>query len=449
MNEKKLFGTSGIRGDAKKDFTNQFCFDIACSFPKFLDNHNQKGPIAIGKDPRSSTPRIAKAVTDGLFFSEKKVFDQGICPVPAINSILKTSEMTAGIMITGSHIDAELNGLKFFSFKEEILKEHEAEIEEIYFKLKEKVKFKSFVKEPIDENRANEGYAEMLLSFAQKPYPKWKVVLDCSNGCQSVVMPELLNNLGFEVVVINNNIHGKFIARDTEAQGAVEALSKMVVKTQANLGIGFDPDGDRVVFVDESGNFIPGDVSGSLIAKYEDVGNIIITPINTSQVVEALGKPVIRTRVGSPFVVKAMKDNNASFGFEANGGGIFAKGVMSRDGGTTTITLLNILSRERKSLKELVSLLPKFYLHRLKVDCPTSLNEKILLAAEKEYKATRIEKLDGLKLWLDKTTWILFRPSNNAPEFRVFVEAETSQKAEEQATLGIAFVKKIMKGENI
>ncbi|MFH1289234.1 MAG: hypothetical protein ABIH88_00755, partial [Patescibacteria group bacterium] len=352
-------------------------------------------------------------------------------------------------MITGSHIDAELNGLKFFSFKEEILKEHEAEIEEIYFKLKEKVKFKSFVKEPIDENRANEGYAEMLLSFAQKPYPKWKVVLDCSNGCQSVVMPELLNNLGFEVVVINNNIHGKFIARDTEAQGAVEALSKMVVKTQANLGIGFDPDGDRVVFVDESGNFIPGDVSGSLIAKYEDVGNIIITPINTSQVVEALGKPVIRTKVGSPFVVKAMKDNNASFGFEANGGGIFAKGVMSRDGGATTITLLNILSREGKSLKELVSLLPKFYLHRLKIDCPTSLNKKILLAAEKEYKAVKIEKLDGLKLWLDKTTWILFRPSNNAPEFRVFVEAKTSQKAEDQANKGIDFVKKIMKGENI
>ncbi|MBU1127169.1 phosphoglucosamine mutase, partial [Patescibacteria group bacterium] len=70
MNEKNLFGTSGIRGDAEKDFTNQFCFDIACSFSKFLDNHNQKGPIAIGKDPRSSTPRIAKAVTDGLFFSE-------------------------------------------------------------------------------------------------------------------------------------------------------------------------------------------------------------------------------------------------------------------------------------------------------------------------------------------------------------------------------------------
>ena len=98
-------------------------------------------------------------------------------------------------------------------------------------------------------------------------------------------------------------------------------LQRLGFEIKAVLGIGYEADGDRVVFIDEKGQFIPGDYSGALIAKYAD-GQAVVTPINTSQVVEHIGKKVIRTKVGSPYVVKAMKDKNIPFGFEGNGGGV-------------------------------------------------------------------------------------------------------------------------------
>jgi len=116
-----LFGTSGIRGSAKEFFTNQFCFDIGRTFAKFLAKHKQKGKIAVGMDPRESSPRIKRAFILGLQEEGYKVSDQGISPVPAMNYILIADHSLAGsAMITGSHIQADFNGIKFFAFREEI-----------------------------------------------------------------------------------------------------------------------------------------------------------------------------------------------------------------------------------------------------------------------------------------------------------------------------------------
>jgi len=198
-----------------------------------------------------------------------------------------------------------------------------------------------------------------------------------------------------------------------------------------------------VVFVDEKGNFIPGDYSGALISKYGDTP-VIVTPINTSQVVNYLGKPVIRTKVGSPYVVKAMEENNATFGFEANGGGFSKEIMMSRDAGSAAIKILNLLKKERKTLGELVNTLPQFFLYRTKVECPINLNPLILEKAKEKFGGMKIEEMDGLKIWLSKSTWILFRPSSNAPEFRVFAEAKTREEARRIGEEGIKFVRSII-----
>ncbi|MBU3956738.1 hypothetical protein KKI19_00450, partial [Patescibacteria group bacterium] len=368
-----LFGTSGIRGDAEELFTNQFCFDIGRTFVKFLDNHKQSGSITVGMDPRGSSPRILEAIEAGLLFAEREVVDQGATPVPALNWVLKVTPYAGSIMVSGSHISANLNGLKFFAFKEEILKNHEKEINDIYNKIKDKAKFqksKHIIKE---ENRANESYQEMLINLADEPYPKWKlVIVDPGNGAQSDTMPQVLSRLGLKVKEINASIQGEFIARDTETEGVLANLQQLVKKEKPDLGIAYDYDGDRVIFIDENGEFIPGDYTGSLIAKYSNTSKVI-TPINTSQVVDYLDKPVIRTKVGSPYVVEAMKKNKASFGFEANGGGISAEILMSRDGGSTTIKILNLLKNHRSKLSSLVGTLPRFYLYRVKVDCPQDL----------------------------------------------------------------------------
>lgn len=440
---QSLFGTSGIRGDAQKLFTNQFCFDIGRTFAQFLDNHTQYGPVAIGMDPRESSPKIFEAIEMGLAFAGREIVNQGTTPVPALNWLLKIAPYAGSMMVSGSHIAPHLNGVKFFAFKEEILKKHEAEITSIYFQLKEKEDYKKRRIEAKNESRANEEYEEMLVKLGNL-LPRWRVVVDPGNGVQSNLMPRVLGRLGLEVVGINDELQGEFKARDTETEGFLKDLQKKVVKEKAYLGIAFDVDGDRVVFVDENGRFIPGDYSGTLIAKYSDTA-VVVTPINTSQVADYLGKPVVRTKVGSPFVVEAMKKHKATFGFEANGGGISAEIMMSRDGGSSTVKILNIMKKEGKSFGELVDSLPQFFVFRSKADCPSELNTLILKEAKLNFKGVKIEELDGIKIWIDKTSWILFRPSNNAPEFRVFAEAKTQKRATKLGQDGIKFVKEMIR----
>lgn len=453
-----LFGTSGIRGDAEKLMTDQFCFDIGRTFVKFLENHDQKGAIGIGMDPRFSSQRIKECFSMGVLYEDRNVFDEGITPVPAMNHLLIIdNDMAGSVMITGSHIRADFNGMKFFAFKKEILKEHEKEIEDIHKKIKRDIinvdSTKINMRERIigdikKEDIANKLYQKMLFNLAEYPFPKWKIVLDLGNGCQSKIMPSLFKKLNIKTVIINDvPTSDKFIARDTEEEGVIKDLQEKVIEENADLGIAYDGDGDRVVFVDGDGNFIPGDYSGSLIAKYGNSPSIVV-PINVSQVVEYIGKPVIRTKVGSPYVVKAIEENGATFGFEANGGGISKDIMLSRDAGSMTIKILNLLKDTNKNIGELINILPRFYISRTKVDCPVDMYSHILENVKREFKGIRIEEIDGLKIWIDNKTWILFRPSSNAPEFRVFAESERKEDAIKLCESGIKFVKQKIETKN-
>jgi phosphomannomutase/phosphoglucomutase len=440
-----LFGTSGIRGDAERLFTNQFCFDIGRAFVIFLDNHRQEGAVAIGMDPRGSSPRIKDAIISGLTYEGREVKDEGATPVPSINYVLNVSEyICAGVMVSGSHIKPNLNGVKFFAFDNEILKIDEREISDIYASISEKVKYQK-IKDPNlieDETRANDSYQDYLVNNALQGYPKWKVAVDPGNGAQSDTMPQVLERLGMDVVEINCTIQGQFFSRDTEVEREFEQLKKEVYENQADFGIGYDSDGDRCIFVDEKGNLIPGDYTGALLALHFSNGKVV-TPINSSQVIDKLGLEVIRTQVGSPFVVEAMIKNKCSFGYEANGGCIF-KDMYSRDGGRTTIEILNIMKKEGKSLSKIVDTLPRFYLSRDKVDYKWELKNKIIAEARKTFRGKKTEELDGLKIWLDDTTWILFRSSSNAPEFRIFAESDDKKKSEELLQKGLDFVSNII-----
>ncbi len=447
MSQQNLFGTSGIRGDAASLFTNQFSFDLGRVFSIFLKKHSADGWIAVGMDPRESSPRIKEALTKGLAYEGRSVYDEGTTSIPSMNWILKTEPQFAGsIMVSGSHIKPKLNGMKFFSFGEEILKRHEEEIQKIYEEEKEKVGFddsETLLKNVQTESRARESYIEYLVSKASPDFPKWKIVVDPGNGAQSETAPEMLTRLGFDVIKMNCSIQELFLSRDTEVSGDFADLQKKVVEEKAGLGIGFDSDGDRVVFIDEKGGFIPGDYSGTIIAKHID-SKRVVTPINTSQVIDKIGKEVIRTKVGSPYVVGKMEEMDIPFGFEANGGGIFEE-MHSRDGGRTVVEFLNILKKSGKKISELVADLPKFYLSRDKVEYKWELKDEILAKAKEKFKGVKVEEIDGLKIWIDDSTWILFRSSMNAPEFRVFAESKSEEESRKLLMDGIEFVNNIIK----
>lgn len=446
MEHKSLFGTSGIRGDAEELFTNQFCFDIGRTFAVFLKNNDLVGKVAIGCDPRISSPRIKAAFASGVIYEGFEVFDEGVTPIPSINCILLNEPSFVGsVMVTGSHIKTHLNGLKFFAFGEEILKEHEKKIDEIYLRLKGEIKYTDKAEAIIQDDQAVQDYKEYLLLKAKKPYPFWKIIVDPGNGAQSDVMPWVLRQLRLEVIEINASLQQELLSRDTEVKDDYKELQESVVKEKADFGIGYDSDGDRVIFVDEEGHAIVGDYSGTLIAQGQP-GEWLVTPVNSSKVVELIGKKVARTKVGSPYVVAKMKELKASFGFEANGGGIFSE-MHSRDGGRSTIEMLNLLSEKGIKLSELVATLPKYYQSRDKVEYKWELKDKIVSSAKKVFKGTKVDEMDGLKIWLNDDAWILFRSSANAPEFRVFTESKSEREAEELLARGIKFVKDIIKSK--
>lgn len=439
---QRLFGTSGIRGVAKTLFTAQFCFDIGRTFAIFLDRHDQKGMVAVGTDSRASSPHISDGVISGLSYERREVIDLGAVPVSATHYSIISTPAVASIMVTGSHIDMDSNGVKFFAFKEEILKEHEAEIEKIYEEVRQRVPHRILLDSVEQSSAGLNNYVNLMLNIADSPLPALKIVVDPGNGAQTEAMRMVLNTLKQKAYFINDNIQETLMSRDTEADGAFEQLQKKVVACQADLGVGFDSDGDRVIFVDHKGNFVPGDYSGAILAKFNSTNEVVV-PVNVSNVVDHIGKKVIRTKVGSPFVVAAMKKNGAGFGFESNGGGIHADIMMSRDGGTSLIRMLNVLSWSKKSLAELVSELPKFYISKKKFDCPVEKNRKILSAAVKFLKPVSFDETDGLKLILDGSTWVLFRPSSNAAEFRVFVHSDTQTKTLQLMEDALAFASKI------
>jgi len=447
--EKSLFGTSGIRGSADTLFTKQFCFDIGRTFIEFLRRHESLGPIAIGMDPRESSPRIRNELLTGLSTGGVELFDEGVTPIPSMNWLIINTPVVAGIMITGSHIAPELNGVKFYAHDEEVSVDDQKEIESIYYQIKGKGKPDSIPVNVKIESRAQELYSDMLFNLAVGPFPSWSVGLDCANGSQSVVMPALLRRLGLNVIEVNCDPQEPFIARDTDTddKAAIETLKETVKKEGVHFGIAFDGDGDRVVFVNEKGEFVPGEYSCSLIAK-KAPGDTVVTTISASSVVDTLGKKVIRTKVGSPFVVGKMKEVGAVFGFESNGGGISAEIMYTRDGGTMTMKLLNLLFEFGGKFSELVATLPKFYMFRTKIDYKWELKDKILSEAKKNFKGVRVEELDGLKIWVDENTWILFRSSANAPEFRVFAESKDEKKAGKLLEDGISFVKELISTPN-
>jgi len=445
MPKKSLFGTSGIRGPADTLFTEQFCFDIGRTFIKFLEKYYKTGPIAVGIDPRDSSPRIKKQLFKGLATTNLELFDEGIAPVPSMNWLIKNTEIVAGIIVTGSHIAPELNGVKFYAHDEEVSAEDQKNIESLYKELKEKEKLPSLEAKTKQESRARDLYSKMLFEMIRDPLPKWKVAVDCANGSQSIVVPALLRKLGLEVVEVNCDTEKDFIARDTDTddKAEVEELKKVVVKENCDFGIAYDGDGDRVIFIDEKGQFVQGEYSCSLIAK-DSPGDTVITPISSSQVVDTIGKKIIRTKVGSPYVVGKMKEHKVPFGFEPNGGAISAEIMYTRDGGSMTMKILTLYSKFDGSFSSMIAQLPKFYMLRTKVDYKWELKDKILEEAKKRFKGIKVEEIDGLKIWVDDQSWILFRSSQNAPEFRVFAESAEEDKAKKLLDDGVKFVKEII-----
>jgi len=433
----RLFGTNGVRGVANKELTVEMIARLAATVGAFLGRE-----IAIGRDGRTTSPMFRDAAISGLLSVGCNVHDAGMLPTPVLQHAVKHNGLDGGIMITASHNPPEFNGIKVIaSDGVEIPREHEAEIEETYF---------GEGPEPspwdtigsIGTLQALEAYNEAVKSHVDAAAIReagLKIAIDPGNGVAALTAPEIARDLGCSVYTVNVNVNGRFPGRDSEPRpDNLDGLKRLVRASGADLGIAFDGDGDRSMFVDEKGEVQWGDRSVALLAKdfmAKNPGERVVSAVNSSKVLDdvvtAAGGSVVRTKVGSVVISRVMVDQGIMFGGEENGGIMYGPHLQVRDGSMAMALMLEIMAKAKKPLSELFDELPRYHQLKDRVPCPEELKERALEALRGSVDAPEVGTIDGVRLGYEDGSWILFRPSGTEPVFRIYAEAESPERVAE------------------
>lgn len=446
------FGTSGARGLVTQ-FTPQVCAAFAHSFLASLDGKFDFKQVAIAIDNRPSSPAMAQACIAAIESQGFKTLYYGVIPTPALAYTAMQQDIPC-IMITGSHIPFDRNGLKFYRPDGEITKADEQAIltAQVEFALPEPLP--ALVANP----QAAECYIERYTSLFEQDLLAGKRIgiYEHSSAGRDLYQP-LFTALGAEVISLERS--DEFVPIDTEAVSEVDKAKARAWSQQYQLDAIFstDGDGDRPLLTDENGEWLRGDILGLLCARAMKMQALAV-PVSCNTVIESIPEfsKVSRTRIGSPYVIAAFAElagqYDAISGFEANGGYLLGSDVHingnplsalpTRD---AVLPAIMVLSAAKKcGIAELVNGLPQRYTHSDRIqNFATSNSVKILdegklapieLITRLGFGTLSVDKVDttdGLRMTLSDNTIIHLRPSGNAPELRCYAEADTFAQAQE------------------
>lgn len=430
---KKLFGTSGIRGEIGSEVTSGLALNVGKSLGAYIGN---KGVVVLGYDTRTTSKMLDQAITSGLVESGIDVIKIGMVPTPLVGYATEKLSADAGIMITASHNPSEYNGIKLWNNNGmAYTPDQEKEIEDIY--LNEKYSNVSWDKiGSITENHEIKArYMEDLLSFVNIK-KGFKVVIDCASGAGSEISPIVFRRAGCEVITLNSQVDGFFPGRNPEPNDAnLGSLKKVVKATGSNLGIAHDGDADRMMAVDENGKVADFDKLLALVAS--KFGGVVVTTVDAGivldEAMEAVGGKILRTPVGDVAVADAILKNNGSFGGEPSGTWLHPDFCMCPDGILSGLRLADIVSHEGP-LSKLLDKMPNYPNIREKITCSKEDKINIMLNMENLLKDAfddikEINTIDGVRLTFDDGSWVLVRPSGTENYIRITLEAKTEENA--------------------
>jgi len=434
---KALFGTDGIRGEA-----GQFPLDpetvskIGFSLATHLANGAEAPQIVIGRDTRESGESIERAIVDGASKAGAKCLSAGVITTPGVAYLTRALQAAAGVVISASHNPYQDNGIKIFApTGEKIDDSVERLIESDVYANIELPAPSQTNRRPISpalEEILRQEYLNFLafkigneLSLAGLT-----IVVDCANGASSALAPALFTRLGAKVIAINCNPDGRNINRDCGSLH-IESLQERVVQQRADLGVAFDGDADRSLFVDGEGNFVDGDATLWVLGthlqshgklNYGVVVATVMSNIGLEIAFRSAGIRLVRADVGDKYVLDELLRLNASLGGEQSGHIILPELSLAGDGMITVLCLLRALREARKTLAEMVVGFQKYPQILVNV----RVREKVPFDQMPPVQA-QVEAVEEL---LSQKGRLLLRYSGTEPLARVMIEGENQFKIE-------------------
>lgn len=442
------FGTSGVRG-LETLLTDELCGAYTEAFLAIFENSAFKR-VALGMDLRPSSPRIAAACAEAILKCGFEVDFCGTLPTPAL-AFYAQEEKIPAIMVTGSHIPFDRNGIKFYRPDGEITKADELAI--IHSQITVSL-INSTNSLPEINQKAISAYVERYTYFFPK-LTDLKLGLYEHSSVARDVFREILEQLGATIVSLGRT--DIFVPIDTEAVSPedVERGLKWSKEHHFDAIISTDGDGDRPLISDENGVWLRGDIVGLLCADYLNISQLVV-PVSCNTAIEKSKKfkTISRTKIGSPFVIEAMQalktENGGIAGFEANGGFLLQsdipnlKSLPTRDAVLPALAILASAYNKKIPISQLLNELPKRFtgsdrLQNFPIEQSKNLIESLIqnpalfnsLIPENHSEIVHQDTTDGLRLTLSNGEIVHLRPSGNAPELRCYAEAETQIRASE------------------
>ena len=429
MSERKYFGTDGIRGKVgEAPITPDFVLKLGWAAGKVLARHGSK-KIIIGKDTRISGYMLESALEAGLAAAGLSAAFTGPMPTPAIAYLTRTFRAEAGIVISASHNPFDDNGIKFFSTEGTKLPDDVEAAIELEME-------KTITCVPSAElGRASRivDAAGRYIEFCKGTFPSelnlngMKIVVDCANGATYHIAPNVLRELGAEVITIAAQPDGMNINKECGATD-LRLLQKRVLDEQAQLGIAYDGDGDRIMMVDHEGNQVDGDQILYIVAREKlrqgklrgGVVGTLMSNMGLELALKQLGIPFARATVGDRYVLEKLQEKGWQLGAENSGHVILLDKTTTGDGIVAGLQVLTAMVRNHMSLHDLCSgmkLLPQILVNvSFSGEADPLLAESVIQASEAVEK-----ELAGRGR-------VLLRKSGTEPLIRVMVEGEDRQQ---------------------
>lgn len=432
--QRKYFGTDGIRGrTGVPPITAEFALKLGWAVGQVLAQDG-KGTVLIGKDTRISGYMLAAALEAGLIASGLDVYLLGPMPTPGIAYLTRSLGAQVGVVVSASHNPYYDNGIKFFNSDGKKLPDTiESKIEGFLAQDMTTVEPRQIGRAKIRSDAAARYIEFCKSTFLQKYDLRGiKLVLDCANGATYHIAPHIFTELGAKVITIHKDPDGFNI---NENCGSIHpaSLQEAVLENKAELGIAFDGDGDRVIFVDHKGEVVDGDellliIAKSYAAKGELNGGVVGTQMSNLGLENAfknLNIPFVRTKVGDRYVMDALTQKGWCLGGEGSGHIICLNKTSTGDGIIAALQVLGEICRSHQSLHELKKGMVKCA--QVLLNVPVRHGQQVVDNQRVQDACTQAQKA------LAEQGRILLRPSGTEPLVRVMVEGEDKDRIEQIA----------------